>query len=70
MDGQIRLGIGLDELPDKTKRVRLQILAGANLEFHFYMSPREAEATGKALRDIAVQAQTNLVIPNEGLLPS
>ena len=69
-DGSINLGIGLEELPDGTKRVRLQILAGANLQFFFFMSPREAEATGKALQDIAIQAKTNLLVPNEGLLPS
>lgn len=70
MTGNVNLGIALNKLPDGTVEVQLLISAGSSerMKFSLSMSPTEAEATGKALRDIAIQAKTNLIVPNESLL--
>jgi hypothetical protein len=58
------LALGLHDMPDGSKKVKLMILTTDEaIQFFFFLSPEQAEATGKAMQTVAIQARTSLTIP-------
>ena len=66
----ITLVLATQKNPDGSKLVQIILTDQESLQIAFSMNPEAAEATGKALINVAIQARTGLHVPAEGNLLS